>query len=122
MVLMKVQGKCTTDHISPAGPWLTYRGHLNNIAQNMLSAATAEFCRKGATANALTKTKVNLLKNHLNGKEQEVWQVAREYQAAGKSWIVVGDENYGEGSSREHAGRSQPHVFFPCHHPWLWQL
>ncbi|KAJ4458844.1 putative Aconitate hydratase [Paratrimastix pyriformis] len=103
LVLIKAQGKCTTDHISPAGPWLTYRGHLNNIAQNMLSAAKGVDVQVGATQNALTKTKVNLLKNHLTGQFQEVWQVAKAYQEAHRGWVVVGDENYGEGSSREHA-------------------
>lgn len=102
-VLIKAQGKCTTDHISPAGPWLTYRGHLNNISQNMLSAAKGVDVQVGATQNALTKTKVNLLKNRMTGAFQEVWQVARHYQQANKGWIVIGDENYGEGSSREHA-------------------
>jgi len=103
LVLLKAQGKCTTDHISPAGPWLTYRGHLNNIAQNMLCAAKGVDVQVGQAVNALTKAKVNLLKNRLTGNFQEVWQVAKHYQDAGRGWIVVGDENYGEGSSREHA-------------------
>ncbi len=92
LVLLKASGKCTTDHISPAGPWLRFRGHLDNISNNMFTGAINHY-----TGMA------NSVKNQLTGETAEVPQVARAYKAAGKAWIVVGDENYGEGSSREHA-------------------
>ena len=93
-LLIKAQGKCTTDHISMAGPWLKYRGHLDNISNNMLIGATNAFNGKtNAVKNALTQG---------NGYEA-VPAVARTYKAAGIGSVVVGDENYGEGSSREHA-------------------
>lgn len=92
VLLLKVKGKCTTDHISPAGPWLRYRGHLDNISNNMFTGAT----------NAFTG-KLGMTKNVFTGQEDEVPKVARDYKARGVSWIVVGEENYGEGSSREHA-------------------
>lgn len=91
-LLLKVKGKCTTDHISMAGPWLKYRGHLDNISNNMFLGAINAF-----TGDA-GKTK-NLLTNEY----KSVPEVAREYKAKKIGWIVVGDENYGEGSSREHA-------------------
>jgi len=91
-VLIKARGKCTTDHISMAGPWLKFRGHLDNISNNMLIGAT----------NAFTG-KINSVKNLLSGEYAEVPKVARAYKASNTGWIVVGDENYGEGSSREHA-------------------
>lgn len=91
-VLLKVSGKCTTDHISMAGPWLKYRGHLDNISNNMFIGATNAF-----TGDA-GKTK-----NIFTGEYKSVPEVAREYKAKGIGWIVIGDENYGEGSSREHA-------------------
>ncbi len=91
-LLIKAEGKCTTDHISMAGPWLRYRGHLDNIANNTLIGAVNAF--GGAT---------NKVKNQLDGSFGEVPAVARAYKAAGVSSIVVGDSNYGEGSSREHA-------------------
>ena len=91
-LLIKAKGKCTTDHISMAGPWLKYRGHLDNISNNLLIGAT----------NAFTE-KTNSVKNQLTGAYNEVPQVQRAYKAAGIGSIVVGDENYGEGSSREHA-------------------
>ena len=91
-LLLKAKGKCTTDHISPAGPWLKYRGHLDNISNNMfLGAVNAFNGDAGKVINAFT------------GEKAETPKVARAYKAAGKRWIVVGDENYGEGSSREHA-------------------
>jgi len=91
-ILIKVKGKCTTDHISMAGPWLKYRGHLDNISNNMfIGAINAE--------NGLA----NNVKNQLNGSYGEVPAVARSYKASGVGWVVIGDENYGEGSSREHA-------------------
>jgi aconitate hydratase len=91
-VLIKAKGKCTTDHISMAGPWLKFRGHLENISNNMLIGA--ENAETGA---------INAVTNVLTGAVGKVPDVARAYKAAGKGWVVVGDENYGEGSSREHA-------------------
>lgn len=91
-LLIKAKGKCTTDHISPAGKWLKYRGHLDNISNNMLTGATNFF-----------NEKANSVKNQLTGEYGEVPAVQRAYKAAGTGSIVVGDENYGEGSSREHA-------------------
>jgi len=98
-VLIKAKGKCTTDHISMAGPWLKYRGHLDNISNNMLIGAV----------NAETD-KVNEVKNILTGKVDAVPAVARAYKASGKQWVVIGDENYGEGSSREHAALEPRHL------------
>lgn len=91
-LLIKAKGKCTTDHISMAGPWLKYRGHLDNISNNMLIGAVNFF-----------NEKTNAVKNELTGEYSEVPKVQRAYKAAGIGTIVVGDENYGEGSSREHA-------------------
>lgn len=91
-ILLKVSGKCTTDHISMAGPWLKYRGHLDNISNNMFLGAINAF-----TGDA-GKTK-----NIFTGEYKSVPEVAREYKAKGIGWVVIGDENYGEGSSREHA-------------------
>jgi aconitate hydratase len=91
-LLIKAFGKCTTDHISMAGPWLRYRGHLDNIANNTLIGAV----------NAFNK-KTNFVKNQLTGEYGGVPDVQREYKAKGIKTIVVGDHNYGEGSSREHA-------------------
>lgn len=98
-LLIKAQGKCTTDHISMAGPWLRYRGHLDNISNNLLIGATNAF-------NQLT----NLVKNQLTGEYDAVPATARAYKAAGFGSIVVGDENYGEGSSREHAAMEPRHL------------
>jgi aconitate hydratase len=93
-ILIKVLGKCTTDHISMAGPWLKYRGHLENISNNMLIGAVN-------SQNGKTNTVQNWSKD---GEEfGTVPGVARDYKAKGIKWIVIGDENYGEGSSREHA-------------------
>lgn len=91
-LLIKAKGKCTTDHISMAGPWLKYRGHLDNISNNLLIGAINFF-----------NEKANSVKNQLTGEYAEVPKVQRAYKAAGIGSIVVGDENYGEGSSREHA-------------------
>ncbi|MFN5539012.1 MAG: aconitate hydratase [Candidatus Melainabacteria bacterium] len=91
-LLLKAKGKCTTDHISMAGPWLKFRGHLDNISNNMFIGAINAF-----------NEKANSIKNQLTGEYDEVPNVARNYKAQGLGWIVVGDENYGEGSSREHA-------------------
>ena len=98
-LLIKAQGKCTTDHISMAGPWLRYRGHLDNISNNMLIGAVNAF--NGQT---------NKVKNQLIGKTGEVPAVQRAYKAAGVPTIVVGDQNYGEGSSREHAAMEPRHL------------
>ena len=91
-VLLKAKGKCTTDHISPAGKWLKYRGHLDNISNNMFTGAVNAFT--GGTGTG---------KNVFTGEKKEFSQVAREYKRKHLAWAVVGDENYGEGSSREHA-------------------
>ncbi len=91
-LLLKAKGKCTTDHISMAGPWLRFRGHLDNISNNMFIGALNWF-----------NDKTNSVKNLLTGNYEEVPVVAREYKAKGIPWVVVGEENYGEGSSREHA-------------------
>jgi len=98
-VLIKARGKCTTDHISMAGPWLKYRGHLDNISNNMLIGAINDV--NGET---------NCVENIQTGKTGAVPDVARQYKAAGLPWIVVGDENYGEGSSREHAALEPRHL------------
>ena len=91
-LLLKAEGKCTTDHISMAGPWLRFRGHLENISDNMLMGAMNAF-----------NGKTNSVLNQLNGKYEAVSAVAKQYKAKGISSIVVAEENYGEGSSREHA-------------------
>ena len=91
-VLLKAKGKCTTDHISMAGPWLRYRGHLDNISNNMFIGA----------ANAFTGD-TGKTKNIFTGEYKSVPEVARAYKKHGHGWVVIGDENYGEGSSREHA-------------------
>lgn len=98
-VLIKAQGKCTTDHISMAGPWLRYRGHLDNIANNTLIGAVNAF--SGETNSVL---------NQLTGEYGEVPAVQRAYKAAGVPTLVVGDQNYGEGSSREHAAMQPRHL------------
>jgi aconitate hydratase len=98
-LLIKAQGKCTTDHISMAGPWLRYRGHLDNIANNTLIGAVNAF--NGQT---------NFVKNQLTGEYGGVPDVQRAYKAAGIRSIVVGDQNYGEGSSREHAAMQPRHL------------
>jgi len=91
-LLIKAKGKCTTDHISMAGPWLRYRGHLENISRNLLMGAE----------NSCNDT-VNLVKNQLTGEYDTIPKVADAYRNAGVNSIIIGDENYGEGSSREHA-------------------
>jgi aconitate hydratase len=99
-LLLKAKGKCTTDHISPAGPWLRFRGHLENISENMFLGAVNAFTgESGKTMNQLT-----------GERGQPVPAVARAYRAAGLPWVVVGDENYGEGSSREHAAMEPRHL------------
>jgi aconitate hydratase len=98
-LLIKAKGKCTTDHISMAGPWLRFRGHLDNISNNLLIGAI----------NFVNDT-ANTVKNQLTGEYGEVPAVQRAYKAAGIGSIVVGDENYGEGSSREHAAMEPRHL------------
>lgn len=94
-VLMKALGKCTTDHISAAGPWLRYRGHLDKISDNMFSGAT----------NAFSKD-IGVGLDVLNGDRKSYQAVARHYKSEGLGWVAIGDLNYGEGSSREHAAMS----------------
>jgi len=91
-VLIKVLGKCTTDHISAGGPWLKYRGHLQNISQNCLIGAIN-----------IANKEANKVQNQLTGEWGGVPQVAAHYRDKGIKWVVIGDSNYGEGSSREHA-------------------
>jgi len=98
-LLIKVKGKCTTDHISMAGPWLKYRGHLDHISNNMLIGAVNIF-----------NEKTDNVKNQLTGEYGPVPATQRAYKAAGLGSLVVGDENYGEGSSREHAAMEPRHL------------
>ena len=98
-LLIKAKGKCTTDHISMAGPWLKFRGHLDNISNNLLIGATNFF-----------NEKTDNVKNQLTGEYGTVPNTQRAYKAAGVGTIVVGDENYGEGSSREHAAMEPRHL------------
>jgi aconitate hydratase len=98
-LLIKAKGKCTTDHISMAGPWLKFRGHLDNISNNLLIGATNFF-----------NEKTDSVKNQLTGEYGTVPNTQRAYKAAGVGSIVVGDENYGEGSSREHAAMEPRHL------------
>ncbi len=98
-LLVKVQGKCTTDHISMAGPWLKFRGHLDGISDNMLIGGINAFNGEAGQT-----------RNPLDGEQGRNPDVARALKAAGRHWIIVGDENYGEGSSREHAAMSPRHL------------
>jgi len=98
-LLIKAFGKCTTDHISMAGPWLRFRGHLDNISNNCLIGAV----------NAFGKA-TNKVKNQLDGSFGEVPATARAYKAANVPSLVIGDHNYGEGSSREHAAMEPRHL------------
>ncbi len=91
-LLLKAKGKCTTDHISMAGPWLKFRGHLDNISNNMFIGAINFF-----------NDRMNYVKNFVTGSYEEVPKTARDYKANRIPWVVIGEENYGEGSSREHA-------------------
>ncbi|MFQ6673801.1 MAG: aconitate hydratase, partial [Fidelibacterota bacterium] len=92
-LLLKAKGKCTTDHISPAGPWLRFRGHLDNISNNLFIAAVNAFTHEPGTG-----------KNVLTGEERVRFSdIARDYKSRGVDWVAIGDDNYGEGSSREHA-------------------
>jgi aconitate hydratase len=98
-ILIKTKGKTTTDHISMAGPWLKYRGHLDNISNNMLIGAT----------NA-ENNETNKVKNFSTGQYDAVPATARAYKKNGVKWVVIGDWNYGEGSSREHAALEPRHL------------
>jgi len=99
LVLLKALGKCTTDHISQAGPWLKFRGHLDNISNNMFIGAINAFTKDAGTGKDLT-----------DGATKSFPEVARSYKAQGHGWVVFGDENYGEGSSREHAAMEPRHL------------
>ncbi len=98
-VLLKAAGKCTTDHISQAGPWLKYRGHLDNISNNMFLGANHEFCDE--TGKGIHPE---------TGQPEELNKIARHYKSQGKGWVAFGDENIGEGSSREHAAMEPRHM------------
>jgi aconitate hydratase len=98
-VLLKAKGKCTTDHISAAGPWLRFRGHLDKISDNLFIGAVNAFT--GKTGEGL---------NVFTGEIAPFPSVARDYKARGLRWIAIGDENYGEGSSREHAAMEPRHL------------
>lgn len=100
VILLKAEGKCTTDHISPAGPWLKYRGHLDKISNNLFTGAV----------NALTG-ETGKGRNLLTGEVSVPFSdIARDYKSKGTGWVVIGDENYGEGSSREHAAMEPRHL------------
>ncbi|MFQ6616232.1 MAG: aconitate hydratase [Fidelibacterota bacterium] len=99
-VLLKAEGKCTTDHISPAGPWLRFRGHLDNISDNLFIAAVNAFTGEAGKG-----------KNVLTGEKGVPFSdIARDYRSKGIGWVAIGDENYGEGSSREHAAMEPRHL------------
>ena len=91
-LFIKVKGKCTTDHISMAGPWLKYRGHLENISKNLMLGAVNVF-----------NEKTNLVKDQLTGEYKPVYNAVSHYKQEGRESVIIGDDNYGEGSSREHA-------------------
>ncbi len=98
-VILKAKGKCTTDHISPAGPWLRFRGHLDNIANNMFLGAINAFSGEAGKG-----------KNPVTGEVADFNKIARDLKSRGLRWVAVGDENYGEGSSREHAAMEPRHL------------
>lgn len=99
-ILLKAKGKCTTDHISPAGPWLKYRGHLDNISNNLFIGAISAFEHPAGKG-----------KNVITGENDVAYaDIARDYKARGLPWVAIGDENYGEGSSREHAAMEPRHL------------
>ncbi len=100
VILAKVKGKCTTDHISPAGKWLKFRGHLDNISDNLLEGATNSFTGEIGKGTDIS-----------NGDQNVPYaKIARNYKKQGRPWVIIGDENYGEGSSREHAAMSPRHL------------
>jgi len=98
-VILKAKGKCTTDHISPAGPWLKFRGHLDNISDNLFTGAINAFTGEAGKAS-----------HPLTVETMEISKVARDLKRRGLAWVAVGDENYGEGSSREHAAMEPRHL------------
>ncbi|QUC64881.1 aconitate hydratase [Nitrosopumilus sp. K4] len=98
-IMVKAKGKCTTDHISPAGAWLSLRGHLDNLSDNMLLGAVNAF-----------NDEVGKGKNVLNGETDSFAKIARQYKEKGMRWVIIGDNNYGEGSSREHAAMTPRHL------------
>jgi aconitate hydratase len=99
-VLLKAKGKCTTDHISPAGPWLKYRGHLDNISNNLFIGVVSAYDHPAGKG-----------KNVVTGENDVAYAaIARDYKSRGLSWVAIGDENYGEGSSREHAAMEPRHL------------
>ena len=98
-IIVKAKGKCTTDHISPAGAWLSLRGHLDNLSDNMLLGAVNAF-----------NDEVGRGKNVLSGQIEPFAKTAREYKQKGMRWVIIGDKNYGEGSSREHAAMTPRHL------------
>jgi aconitate hydratase len=99
-ILLKAKGKCTTDHISPAGPWLKFRGHLDNISNNLFIGAISAFEHPAGKG-----------KNVITGENDVAYSdIARDYKARGLPWVAIGDENYGEGSSREHAAMEPRHL------------
>lgn len=98
-VLAKIAGKCTTDHISPAGKWLAFRGHLDNISDNMFTGALNAF-----------REEIGRGKNLLTGEVESFPKIARHYKREGIQWVIIGDDNYGEGSSREHAAMEPRHL------------
>ena len=98
-IIVKAKGKCTTDHISPAGAWLSLRGHLDNLSDNMLMGAVNSF-----------NEKVGEGKNMLTGETEPFAKIARQYKEKGIQWVIIGDSNYGEGSSREHAAMTPRHL------------
>lgn len=100
LLLLKAKGKCTTDHISPAGPWLKYRGHLDNISNNLCNGAINAFTDEAGHGKNLETGETG----------QEFQAIARDYKSRGLHWVIVGDENYGEGSSREHAAMEPRHL------------
>jgi aconitate hydratase len=98
-IIVKAKGKCTTDHISPAGAWLSLRGHLDNLSDNMLLGAVNAF-----------NDEVGKGKNILNNQHENFSTIARQYKEKGIRWVIIGDNNYGEGSSREHAAMTPRHL------------
>jgi aconitate hydratase A / 2-methylisocitrate dehydratase len=98
-VILKAKGKCTTDHISPAGPWLRFRGHLDNISDNLFTGAINAFSGEAGKG-----------RHPLTGEVMEFSKIARDLKSQGMRWVAVGDENYGEGSSREHAAMEPRHL------------
>ena len=117
VILIKVKGKCTTDHISAAGPWLKFRGHLDNISNNLfLTAKNSENDELNKVLSIHIRYIIAIsihcfkVRNQITGEFDEVIKIARYYKAKGHSWVAIGDDNYGEGSSREHAALEPRHL------------